>query len=513
MTTIDTRFPSSNLASWQEEDGIISLEPKGGAAQPWFYFLITGAAGQELTFSVPALADQQGWSASISYDRVDWVSADVAGPGATFKHRFLRDDAIVSLTPPYTNGMLWELFFWSQRSPHMDVDFLGKSAQSGTEPVTLFTISDMGKRENNPVVWLIAREHPLETATSWLAEGCIRFLISTDPLAQALRQRFTFKIVPMLDYIGVFNSALNPTVSWDEAGSAAVAGGDAASDEADASPTALISRLLAADFQSTAGISLALLLRSSMLGSVGSCKLPMGVTWATATADWRRQAMAILPWYDWATITAASTTTDGAGAIAGAFGKHMAQLCPGATVGEVTTSWYYGANSIGNAIDEHKSQYDMLQEGELLWRALSGAMGDFSEVNGAGLPALLLPRLAFAGDKAEASVLYRPAGDEQVYLAGQDYEQVMTASGEQGGQGEQGKQSEQQGGYIRYTVVVPIQEAEKAQYIEARGSETIPSGRVKFGGGSGAVGGVRDGARRIPLAERRDRPADASLSL
>jgi hypothetical protein len=55
-----------------------------------------------------------------------------------------------------------------------------------------------------PVVLLSARVHPGETPASYLLDGALRFLLDAeDPAAEALRQRFVFKIVPFLNPDGV----------------------------------------------------------------------------------------------------------------------------------------------------------------------------------------------------------------------------------------------------------------------------------------------------------------------
>ena len=45
--------------------------------------------------------------------------------------------------------------------------------------------------------------HPGETHASWLVHNIRRFLLSMSPVARELRQRFEFKIVPILNVDGV----------------------------------------------------------------------------------------------------------------------------------------------------------------------------------------------------------------------------------------------------------------------------------------------------------------------
>jgi hypothetical protein len=56
-----------------------------------------------------------------------------------------------------------------------------------------------------PAIVISARIHPGETNSSYIMNGVIDFLISENPEAQALRDNFIFKIVPMLNPDGVIH--------------------------------------------------------------------------------------------------------------------------------------------------------------------------------------------------------------------------------------------------------------------------------------------------------------------
>jgi murein tripeptide amidase MpaA len=54
-------------------------------------------------------------------------------------------------------------------------------------------------------VFLSARIHPGETGASWMMEGVLNFLTSNTSEAQILRDKFVFKIIPMLNPDGVIH--------------------------------------------------------------------------------------------------------------------------------------------------------------------------------------------------------------------------------------------------------------------------------------------------------------------
>eukprot|EP00826_Nyctotherus_ovalis_P011519 TRINITY_DN12994_c0_g4_i1.p1 TRINITY_DN12994_c0_g4~~TRINITY_DN12994_c0_g4_i1.p1 ORF type:complete len:492 (+),score=122.37 TRINITY_DN12994_c0_g4_i1:1207-2682(+) len=57
--------------------------------------------------------------------------------------------------------------------------------------------------ENKKVLIITARIHPGETCSSFVMEGFIKFIISSDPAAAELRDKFVVKIIPMLNIDGV----------------------------------------------------------------------------------------------------------------------------------------------------------------------------------------------------------------------------------------------------------------------------------------------------------------------
>lgn len=67
-------------------------------------------------------------------------------------------------------------------------------------PVQMLHVMDgdtpMGKR---PVVWLEARQHAWESGSSWVAQGCMKWLVGDDPAAARLRRQAEIFCIPIMD--------------------------------------------------------------------------------------------------------------------------------------------------------------------------------------------------------------------------------------------------------------------------------------------------------------------------
>ncbi|GAB5373364.1 hypothetical protein AAMO2058_001744700, partial [Amorphochlora amoebiformis] len=59
------------------------------------------------------------------------------------------------------------------------------------------------RMRTKPIVWLSARVHPGESNASWIMQGVLDFLTGPSLKAHMLRQRYLFKIIPMLNPDGV----------------------------------------------------------------------------------------------------------------------------------------------------------------------------------------------------------------------------------------------------------------------------------------------------------------------
>lgn len=184
----------------------------------WYYFRIDGAAGRELTIDLVDLTGEYNYHPGThavtkdtrpvySYDgktwthfeRIEWNEKDI-----TLRLRFTpeRSPVWIAHIPPYTNRNLEDLLHEFRQNPNLKREVVGKSA--GGRDILLLTLTDGRTDEGSKkVVWLVARQHSWEAGTSWTTEGALRFLLSSDAAARAIRNQFVFKVIPIADPDGV----------------------------------------------------------------------------------------------------------------------------------------------------------------------------------------------------------------------------------------------------------------------------------------------------------------------
>lgn len=188
-------------------------------SQPsWFYFRLDGVAGRDLTVELAGLAGEYNYRRHkgaglrdmrpvYSYDNREWrfMEAGVFDPEAStlrFKLKPEGKQVWIARQPPYTTRHLEALLESLRGHPAYREEVVGKTV--GGRPMTLLTVTNPRTPEKDKaVIWLMARQHAWESGTSWVADGALRWLLSADPEAARIRDRFIVKVFPMADPDGV----------------------------------------------------------------------------------------------------------------------------------------------------------------------------------------------------------------------------------------------------------------------------------------------------------------------
>jgi murein tripeptide amidase MpaA len=202
--SITSAFDGGNIRVLAVEGGRVDLEivkDHQSDFYQWFYFRVTGAAGQALELrlvNAAGAAYPNGWPdyrACISTDREDWERTDTsyADGIVTIRVTPATDNLWVAYFAPYTMERHHDLIASVASYPEVAYRSLGRTLDGqeidylrlGTGPLS---------------VWLYARQHPGETMAEWWMEGALEKLLDpADAVARRLREAATFHIVPNMN--------------------------------------------------------------------------------------------------------------------------------------------------------------------------------------------------------------------------------------------------------------------------------------------------------------------------
>ncbi|XP_066152852.1 cytosolic carboxypeptidase 6-like isoform X1 [Euwallacea fornicatus] len=140
----------------------------------------------------------------------------------SFCYGFDKEEDIFhfALAPPYSYSKL-QIFLsvLEQKAAYLKENFcrelLAQSVQK--RKVDLITVGSLTRHAFKPktkrrMVCIMARLHPGETPASFVCQGLLELLASSNPIANILREKVTFKVIPMLNPDGVFLGNYNSTV-------------------------------------------------------------------------------------------------------------------------------------------------------------------------------------------------------------------------------------------------------------------------------------------------------------
>ena len=219
---ISSAFDSGNIEVVEAgKPGDIQLNIKLDAGEDhyqWFHFRVSGARGQALTMRVlnaGRASYPEGWQqyrTCASYDREHWFRVPSRYEDTELKidHTPERDVVYYAYFAPYSLERHADLVAEAQSIDGVTCHRLGATVDG--RDIDMLQIGDGAKDKKQ--CWVIARQHPGESMAEWLVEGLLdRLLDQDDPVANALRSRATFYIVPNMNPDGSVRGHLRNNAS------------------------------------------------------------------------------------------------------------------------------------------------------------------------------------------------------------------------------------------------------------------------------------------------------------
>jgi hypothetical protein len=215
----------------------------GGLERLFFLFRVEGAAGQKVQFEFRNVPLMSWMTVNPVYTYEEDLSAlgnlageNVANPQAQrgrngpilpdtrgqkwhyiqnvntrggpmggvyiFDHTFEKDVAYIAMRAPYLPSYNDKLFAALQKNPLARVVQLGVSKKGRALWLTQIGEARDAGGVARPTILIYAREHGNEHDTSFVAEGALQFLLSDTPQAKAIREKYCFLVIPLLDTDG-----------------------------------------------------------------------------------------------------------------------------------------------------------------------------------------------------------------------------------------------------------------------------------------------------------------------
>jgi murein tripeptide amidase MpaA len=186
----------------------LALAPDNASdVRQWFSFRVHSSTPAPRTITIANVEDStfpSGWldyEVMASADGTRWsrIPTELEDGALQFDHVPRSPVMHYAYFVPYPLGRLERLLRRASQRPHVEVAVLGESVQG--RPIYEATVGDP---DRDRTLWVIARQHPGESPSSWVTEGLLRRLMDEDDATVgSLLSRCVVRVAPMVCPDGV----------------------------------------------------------------------------------------------------------------------------------------------------------------------------------------------------------------------------------------------------------------------------------------------------------------------
>lgn len=211
--TVDTSFEGANakILNINNVTNTVKIESKlrtGDVHNVVFYCRISGF-NMSIPLKIQVKISQLYYMpvyAAFSYDKVNWIriTGVVAGDSKEFNGSYQQNDIYFSYAYPYTYSDLLSLESRYSANPFVNISNL--AIIPGGRQVKLFRFSEPCVNDSGKYsIWVLGRNHAMESHSNYIIEGLCDFLSSYDFQADILRRQTIVYVVPVMDVDKAFN--------------------------------------------------------------------------------------------------------------------------------------------------------------------------------------------------------------------------------------------------------------------------------------------------------------------
>lgn len=202
---VDTEFDAGigEVVQIDQEARSITIRiPKGSGWRVKHYFHVTGITpGETLTLRISNASHWKAPRSTYSLDNEHWSFVDSGSISADRKYCEITQvinhtEAWFAWFPPLTPEHVDHLFTWAADKNRYATSFELCKSKVLNRPVMALRVSEPTTTKG---LWIQSQQHSMELGGGWQASGFVKWLLSEDKQAQALRKSTEVTIVPIMD--------------------------------------------------------------------------------------------------------------------------------------------------------------------------------------------------------------------------------------------------------------------------------------------------------------------------